>query len=96
MPTEGFMHNGRKVWSILYQLGSPPPTRRELVVPLNGDGYSLNGLATSDPPGMPIVTVKPGEWTRFKGEPRLVLAVEVYLATGGETETLSLGHLLKP
>lgn len=49
----------------------------ELVVPLNCDGYSLNGLVTSDPPGRPIVTVKPGERILFRGEPRRVLAVEV-------------------
>lgn len=90
------MHKGRKVWSIIYQLEAPPPTLAELVVPLNSDGYSLNGLATSDPPGRPIVTVKPGERILFRGERRRVLAVEVYIASCGESELLSVGHLLKP
>lgn len=65
-------------------------------MPLNSDGYSLNGLATSDPPGRPIVTVKPGERILFRGEFRRVLAMEVYIASGGETESLGVGHLLKP
>lgn len=50
----------------------------------------------ADSPGRPIVTVKPGEGILFRGEPRRVLAVEVYLPTGGETKSLSVGHLLKP
>ena len=89
MPTEGFMHKGRKVWSILYQLEAPPPTLAELVVPLNSDGYSLKGLATSDPPGRPIVAVKPGEQILFRGERQRVLAVEVYIASGGEDAAAS-------
>ena len=82
MPTGGFHNRERIVYSIIYELESPPPTKAELIVPPDSEDNSLNGLATSDPPGRPIVTVKPGEWIRFKGEPRLVLAVEVYRATG--------------
>lgn len=96
MPTEGFLHKGRKVWSIIYRLDAPPPTVRELVVPLNSDGYSLNGFATSNPPGRPIVTVKPGEGILFRGEPRRVLSVEIYRATSGEQNSRSVGHLFKP
>lgn len=43
MPTEGFHHNGRIVYSIRYTLESPPPTIAELVVPLDSDGNDLGG-----------------------------------------------------
>ena len=82
MPTEGFHHKGQIVFIIRYELDAPPPTKAELVVPLDGEGNSLNGLTTADPPDRPLVFVKPGEWLRFKGKRRLVLAVEVYRATG--------------
>ena len=82
MPTEGFPHKGRIVFSVRYTLEAPAPTIAELVVPLDSTSNSLNGLTTADPPDRPLVCVKPGEWLRFKGKPRRVLAVEVYRATG--------------
>lgn len=66
------------------------------MVLLDAEGNSPNGLTTADPPKRLLVTVKPGEWLRFRDKPRLVLGVEVCIATDGERERLSLGHLLNP
>lgn len=96
MAAEGFHHRGRVVWSIVYTLDAPPPAVAALVVPLDSHGNALNGLATADPPDRPVVTVKPGEWIRFRGRPHLVLGVDVYSATGGDEGFRSFGHLLAP
>ena len=86
-PIEGFLSKGRIVYSVLYSLESSPPRIMQLVVPLNREGKSLNGLARPANPDKRIVQVLPGEEICFRGKTYKVTAVEAY-------RWASIGHVV--
>jgi len=67
---EGFIHDGRIVYLVIYTL----TTGRGIVVRLDRDGNDLNG-ARHEEPGRRIVTTKPGERIWALGEWRTVAGV---------------------
>jgi hypothetical protein len=72
---EGFFHNGRIVYLVMYTL----TTGEGIVVRLDRDGNDLNG-ARHDDAARRIVTTKPGERIWALGEWHTVAGVAVHSA----------------
>jgi hypothetical protein len=76
--TRGFVHNGRIVYALQYDLESPLPHSRCVIVWLTPDVAATTPWIASAEPGRRIVTTKPGEFIRFRGELHKVTGVSVY------------------
>lgn len=74
----GFVHNGQIVYSLEYWLETTPPVSRSLIVDLTPSGDAAQPWILPAEPGRRIVTTKPGDCIRFRGELQRVTAVNVY------------------
>jgi hypothetical protein len=75
---EGFIHNGRIVYALDYQLETPPPASRHLIVWIDRKGDALAPWIKPGVSDRRIVTTKPGQYILFKGQREKVVAVSVY------------------
>jgi hypothetical protein len=73
---EGFLHNGRIVWALYYNLADG----RGLVVWLDRDGNALTNTQHGDA-SKRIVAVKSGDEIVFNGERATVAGVKVFRET---------------
>ena len=79
--TEGFIHGGRIVYAIQYDLENPPPQLcSTLIVWLTPEGDATAPWIQPAYAGKRIVTTKPGEHIRYQGELRKVARVSIYRA----------------
>jgi hypothetical protein len=74
---DGFVHNGRTVYSLRYRLACPPPQITELIVPLDRDGNAI-GPTRPALPSKRIVQVRTGDKILHGATEYTVQAVEVY------------------
>ena len=91
MPQEGFIHNGRTVFSLLYRLECTPPEIRELIVPLNSDGNAI-GPIWSIEHGKRFVNVHPGEKIMHQGAEYTVQTIEVFRSLPLESPGMPLAE----
>jgi hypothetical protein len=68
----------RVIYSLLFTFETPPPEIVQLVVPLNRDGQSVNGLAKPVPPKLRIIDLRVGDWLRFRNTVRKITAITAY------------------
>ena len=71
---EGFLHDGRIVYAVKYELAGGS----SLIVWLDRAGNDLNGYTRHGDPKRRIVTAKPGDVILHRGQPRTVESVEAY------------------
>jgi hypothetical protein len=71
MDREGFLHNGRIVYSVQYELvgGS------SIIVWFDRAGNDLNGRVCHSEPGRAIITTNPGDVIFYAGQPRTVVSL---------------------
>ncbi len=74
----GFIHHGRIVYALQYDLEAEPPHSRCLIVWLTPAGDPQSPWIEAAYSGKRIVTTKPGEHIRFKGELQKIVGVSVY------------------
>jgi hypothetical protein len=79
--TAGFIHRGQIVYALQYDIETKPPRSRCLIVWLTPDGDATAPWIESAHSGKRIVTTKPGEHIRFKGELQKVTGVSIYRAS---------------
>ncbi len=60
----------RVIYSLMFTFEAPPPTIVQLIVPLNREGQSENGLAKAVPPKQRIICLCIGDWLRFRDKVR--------------------------
>ena len=72
--TEGFLHNGRILYSVMYALDGGS----ELIVWFDRGGNDLNGRVTHSDRGRRIVTARPGDSILYLGQPRRVVRLAPY------------------
>lgn len=78
--TTGFIHREQIVYALQYDLETPPPRSRCLIVWLTSTGDATASWIQPSHTGKRIVTTKPGEHIRFKGELQKVTGVSIYRA----------------
>jgi hypothetical protein len=79
--TRGFVHNGRIVYALQYDLETPPPSSRCLILWLTPDGDCQNPRIQSAYTGKRLATTKPGEHIKVGGKLEKVVSVNVYRAS---------------
>jgi hypothetical protein len=74
MTDEGFIHNGRIVYAVQYELEGG----NSLIVWLDRAGNDANGRTCHSEPQQRIVTAKPGDVIFWEGKPRTVVSLAPY------------------
>jgi hypothetical protein len=87
--TTGFIHRGQIVYALQYDLETPPPRSRCLIVWLTPTGDATALWIQPSHTGKRIVTTKPGEHIRFKGELQKVTGVSIYRSLAMPVATIS-------
>jgi uncharacterized membrane protein len=69
----------RVIYSLLFKLESAKPsTSIALVVPLNADGQSVNGLTKAVSPKRRVIDLRVGDWLTFRGQAYKIVGVQAY------------------
>ncbi|MGI8979574.1 MAG: hypothetical protein ACR2FY_10135 [Pirellulaceae bacterium] len=74
----GFIHHGRIVYALQYDMEAERPHSRCLIVWLTPAGDATAPWIEAAYSGRPIVATKPGEHVRFRGRLKRVKGVSVY------------------
>jgi len=74
MSAEGFLHNGRIVYSVQYEL----VRGTSFIVWFYRAGNDKNGRVWHSDPQRRIVTARPGEVILYEGQPRTVVSLAPY------------------
>jgi hypothetical protein len=72
--SEGFLHNGRIVYSVMYALEGGS----DLIVWFDRAGNDLNGRVVHSDPRRRIVTARAGDVILYNGQPRTIISLAPY------------------
>src|SRR5437868_369537 len=72
--SEGFIHNGRIVYSVMYALQGGS----DLIVWFDRAGNDLNGRVVHSDSMRRIVTARPGDAILYQGQPRMIVSLAPY------------------